>query len=273
MKNRIMRSAILATVLPCMLSYASVSLADESGVSNKALLSSSGTIIQAINNLVGGYGASQLTASNASPPPSPLGLFYQSSDSVYNQLIGNLVEALIDPSQAGLIAPYNSKNKNPTLNVLNSNALTSLLTVTNIGPVLAQSAQVPGPLPVNPNEAQQLKLPYTSKTGANNASTANFDVNSLILPLQYTQQQQAQAMTFINFATGLAAPIPVVNLGSLTDKQIQSVLSTNGDYQIYLVSQRSLVAMESMGIGNLYYLYTMRIPQDTSNIPGSTART
>ena len=58
---------------------------------------------------------------------------------------------------------------------------------------------------------------------------------------------------------------PVLDLSKLSAKKLASAFN-KADVQSYFLTLRSLVAQQSVGIGNLYYLYAERMPISTKSI-------
>lgn len=235
----------------------------------------------AISNLVGGYGINQLAATT-NGKPNPTALFFQSADAVYNQIIGDLITSIINPSLAAQIPNTPStdgQNQDLTPSVLTSSAITASLTTVDISSAVSNAiTQAPGPIPLSPAVAQIENLPFGQQTIPVSSSTSAFDLNSLLLPLQYTinkqnnTNQKNDALNFIRFASNLNQPIPVIDTSNFNQDKITQAFQ-NGDYLQYLIALRSLTSKQSVGMSNYYYLYAERLPQDISKLSLSQAET
>src|SRR5262249_8120769 len=99
-----------------------------------------------VNNLVAGYGVDQLSGSNN----NYTALFYQSADSVYNLLIGSVVNQIL-PVNLSQIIPANpalgTQNPNNQMPTLLSQAVYTMLTNTNPASTLNTLSQIPAPIP------------------------------------------------------------------------------------------------------------------------------
>ena len=116
-----------------------------------------------------------------------------------------------------------------------------------------------------------VKPPITSSIfSSNNASNAeelkkgdaNFDFNTLISPLSYDKNGEAQAKNFLQFMSRIGTSNTAIRWASLTPEQKEK-LQTTEQGRDYRVDMRSLAAVRSIALNNLYYLLAERMPQDT----------
>lgn len=233
----------------------------------------------AIENLVGGYGTKQLGSKH------PTELFYQTSDAVYNILIGSVFNSILSTTNtqnyAGYIPVNPSYNPNSSSSqaTLTDQAIYNLLTVTS-ATAANQNIQIPAPMPTPSSSAA------TSVFGSSNIQNLiqppaqNFDLTSLVGPIQYDYSanassysqtpgpQQTAAMNFITFAGNLANPPPTIDFSSLSQTKFKAAMQDK-DVIAYLLALRSYAAQESVGLANLYHLYAERVPVNTQSLKSS----
>lgn len=215
---------------------------------------------QAVNNLVGGYGAEQLTGTpTAMDQPGP--------DDPYYMLIGGVVNAFLNPQVS------NGQQQPSPQVALSQSALLMLLTTTNPSLVSSKMLAIPVPLSAPSGTGNTGGLFGTGGGSQQaNAGVENVDVNSLIEPVQYSsnsQQGQASqsqtALNFISFALNLAQPLAVLNFASLSSDNLKTAL-TNADVQSYVLARNSITAVSSVALSNFYFIYNQRIPQSTESL-------
>jgi hypothetical protein len=228
------------------------------------------SLTMAINNLVAGYGVDQLQG-------TPTSLFTQSSDAVYNLLVGEVVNAIIPPNNSGPIAENpnykQGSNSTATSPTLTGQAVYNLLMTTNPNDVIATAAKVPAPLPISvPNPS--LNIVAGNNQQPSPLNTQAFDMATLLGPLQYDEKNSKDmddsksATNFILFSSGMVNPPQVLDLTRFNATQLSGILN-NALVQQYLISLRSLVAQKSVGLNNLYQLYAERIPVSTQKLAQS----
>ncbi len=144
--------------------------------------------------------------------------------------------------------------------------ITTLTTADPATAAVAFQTAVQAPLTAVANSAQ----------AAANQASMNFDINSLLGPLQYVSPpgppaaksttptltgDQAAAYNFITAVSGLNSPYPVINLSSYTPAQISNALTTPaGNFAAYVGMLQTYTAQVAVGLGNLYRYYQERIP-------------
>lgn len=218
-----------------------------------------------------GYGVAHLMPANTSDPYS---LFYQGPDAPFNQNIGTLIYSLLDPTSAApALALFNvattlgaNKYTFTTLADFTNQDLKRLLTDNQVTASIntENMAMLPGPLLLSPNQISLANLPGKTQIPYS-TSTANMNVNTLLLPLQYNSSQQQSAWNFIQYLSIMAQHDPALDLSQLSNNDLASIFTSNSDFQNYLVSLRSQAAAQSIGLSNLYYIYSSRIPQSTAS--------
>ena len=220
-----------------------------------------------INNLVGGYGVDQLYNTKTA-------LFNQSPDAPFNTGLGTLVNNLLNPSLAAPVVKTikveldigNTKYKYQNLGDFTTTDLYRMLTSVNPALNTQAMALLPGPFPISQQVLQQTNLPNQPSIPFS-ASTASYDLNSLLLPLQYDNStMSSNALNFIQFAGQVAQMPNTLDLSRLSAADLRKALYTNSDLQAYLVAQRSIAASQSVALSNLYFSYGERIPQDTTSL-------
>ncbi|MGE3921093.1 MAG: hypothetical protein AB7F64_09235 [Gammaproteobacteria bacterium] len=239
-----------------------------------------------VDNLVGGYGVDQL---QAPPKGPPTGLFAPTADTVYNQLIGAVLNQVLPQKTAG--TPATNPNFQPGGNApqtLTGQAIYTLLTTTDPNKVESTLLKVPAAAP-SPG-GQQNKTGFFAKIFGGGSSagspgeelTQNFDLNALVQPLAYdisqsgasnpsgaqgsSSAERTAALHFITFASGMAQPMQVLDMSKVDQDKLNNALANSTDLQNYLIALRSLVAQQSVGISNLYQLYAERVAVDTSKV-------
>lgn len=233
----------------------------------------------AIENLVGGYGTKQLGNKH------PTELFYQTSDAVYNILIGSVFNSILSTTSTQNYAGYIPVNPNYNPNssssqaTLTDQAIYNLLTVTS-STAANQNIQIPAPMPAPSSSALTAVFGSSSSQNSNQPPTQNFDLTSLLGPIQYDYTpnassysqtpgpQQTAAMNFITFAGNLANPPPTIDFSSLSQSKFKAAMQDK-DVIAYLLALRSYAAQESVGLGNLYHLYAERVPVNTQSLKSS----
>ncbi len=252
---------LLMSFIYCILSPYAFAQTDTTGAIPLQQPSSQADLVYAVTHLVGGYGVKELKK-------SPLALFHVSKDSAYNLLVGDVINAIVNPKLAGQVAYVEKKNdeqaKKKQKQTLTSQALLNYMTNTTPKDTIAQSMQIPGPLPLG---KRSQGVGFLGPTGIKQTkNTCNFDQDSLLSPLQYSKKQKQCALNFVKFAAGLVAPPGVVDLSQLSAKDLKTALQDNADLQKYLVAFRVMTATQSVAISNLYYLYAERLPRDTKDL-------
>lgn len=114
-----------------------------------------------------------------------------------------------------------------------------------------------------------------STTSSSSTSTSSGSGNSTTSPGLVAQSQAQQALNFIRYATGAVAPMQMPNrndydnlyikaqnlsgsINQLEQQKAQATLAT------YLTNLRIFAAQSSVGISNLHYILSKRLPQNQS---------
>lgn len=221
-----------------------------------------------VDNLIGGYGSNQWEPSRNGQPA----LYSESYDASYAKALGQLMSLILNATISSSVVNIFNISTNvggaayqfKTLDDFTSQDIYRLLTDTTNANMNTQGmAQISGPLPLNQSQIAMSLLPG-QKGIPYSQSSANVSVNSLLLPLQYNQEQVSSAWYFIQYVSGLAAHPPVLDLSKLKNSDLTNALNANRDFQNYIVALRNQAAITSVGLSNLYFLYASRIPQPTS---------
>lgn len=164
-----------------------------------------------------------------------------------NQVINNTIGTLPDT------ATYYTFGYNQTfLNQLNSNTLIAPLLYTTTSD--SSNSNSPGNSGGAPNSSN------TGLTAANQAQqAANFIryVTGAVTPLALPKRQDYDKLYTASITTGPG--------GTTTLQQRQAQATLAG----YLASLRVYAAQSSVGFGNLYYIFSKRLPQNTLGTDGS----
>lgn len=261
-KNLFAFSKTMGLSLSLLLSFNQLAYPQQQSGSNPL-----NSLTAAINNLVAGYGVDQLQN-------TPTALFAQSSDAVYNLLVGDVVNAILTPNSSGPVA--NNPNykggstASTTSPTLTGQAVYNLLMVTNPNEVISSSAKIPAPLPISvPNPS--LNIVAGNNQQQTSLNTQAFDMATLVRPLQYDENNSKEtterdnATNFILFSSGMVTPPQILDLTRFNQTQLSGILN-NALVQQYLVSLRSLVSQKSVGLDNLYHIYAERIPVSTQKL-------
>lgn len=239
-----------------------------------------------VTKVVGGYSYDQWGVPNANnlQPNSPFSLFFQTPDSLVSAFINQALNVLVNPNVAGniptsfnipipsyLVPQYNlgqsnSQNVYSSFDSLTSNDIYRLLTNTAPGLTTASLAALPAPMPIKVNT---VKSPFTQNS-ITIPSTASFNLNTLLAPLKYDANSQTSALNFIQLASGMAQIPGALDMTKLDPTDLQNAIMNNKDLQNYLVSLRSYGASLSVGLSNLYYLFSERVAQQPPNTSGNT---
>jgi intracellular multiplication protein IcmX len=213
-------------------------------------------VSQAVFNILTTPDSSYCQNSDGSAWVQGCPLLNQTTPSLYDdQVVTNVIGKLPNPSDY-----FTAKYNQPIVGQLNSNTLISPLLYT-VASDNTSSNNSPGnsgaPTPAGSSSAG---LTATSQAQA----AANFIryVTGAVAPLALPKQQDYNRV--------FAAAITPAKDGSpsLQQMRAQSVLAT------YLANLRIYAAQSSVGISNLYYIFSKRMPQDTIGTgdgPGSTS--
>ena len=121
----------------------------------------------------------------------------------------------------------------------------------------------------------------TSDNNSNSSSNSSTDSGSILNSSLPSSTQAQQAANFIRYATGAVNPITLPNqkaydslvsiaenyqkLTNMTPAQLQTQLQAKIALSNYLTRLRTYTAQTSVGISNLYYLLSRRLPQQPQN--------
>ncbi|CAN5302308.1 hypothetical protein BH10PSE19_BH10PSE19_03420 [soil metagenome] len=212
-------------------------------------------VTRAINNLIAGYGhdkIEQLYPKRADEDP------IKNLSKIFTTIYPDKVTGPLAPNSA----PNKEINNEPFMPDLSTQAIYDMLTTINpkqtTGQILNKVAA--------PDYAHACEKP-TFNNGQYQCPSVipvNLNMDSLVHPTQYDTDQQASANNFIRYITGLASPPAALDFGKLETKDRDAALK-DGKVQQYLLGLRTLAAMSSVGISNLYYLYAERLPIKMDN--------
>lgn len=131
------------------------------------------------------------------------------------------------------------------------------------------------PPPSGPNYWKAgAQAPADTEKQRQSAPFANIDVNSLLGPLVYKDDQKKTAENFINAASGQSTPFNTVDLVDLAKQRnaqnpnspptTAAALATtpNTDVAKYLASLRTYATLQAVGMSNLYQFYAERLPSN-----------
>lgn len=214
-------------------------------------------IVNAVDNLIAGYGRSKTATEQLYPRRSdddPIKMLSK----VFTVIYPEKVISQLAPNDD----PIKDVNSQPFLSDLSSQAVYDMLTTINPGQTTTwMLTKVPVP-----EYAHTCARPtFTNgQYTCPEANPVNLNMDSLMRPTQYDKEQQINARNFIRFITGLASPPPALNFGKLDAKERDAILQ-NTKVQQYLLALRTLTAMSSVGMSNLYSLYAERVPLKMDN--------
>jgi len=222
-------------------------------------------VVDAMNRMMGGYGINMVTARSPGPNSWIYPLGWTTGD--FSALAEGEALGTIVPLAQTAITPPNPQGgptkpdvaMTPTPNPVQQSIINALLTTdpSSMLKFMGTSNAIPGPQvtpPISPFGMAPRTAQFTP------ASTANFDLNSLINPSIYTDNGQA-ADNFIRFASGMATPISVLALNKNNDPD---GITSKAGYPLYMATLRSYAAMQAIGVGNLYHIYAERMPLNQS---------
>lgn len=96
---------------------------------------------------------------------------------------------------------------------------------------------------------------YDASGGQPATYTASFNMNSLTVPVAYTDAQKQTAQNFIQFAANLATPIEIVDMTKCVN---DSKCMKKASVIKYLANLRTYSAQQSAGISALYQIFSRR---------------
>jgi hypothetical protein len=214
-------------------------------------------VINAIDNLIAGYGHSK-AATDQLYPRRPDDDPIKTLSKVFTVVFPEKVISVVAPNKD----PITEINNQPYPQDLTSQALYDMLTTIN--PAQTTNWMLTK-VPV-PEYAHACEKPVFSngQYTCPDASPTNLNMDNLVRPTQYDEGQQTTAKNLLRFITGLASPPTAINFGKLSPKD-REVAMQNTKVQQYLATLRTLTAVSSVGISNLYYLYAERVPIKMDN--------
>lgn len=172
--------------------------------------------------------------------------------------------------------PSTPKQLTPSQNAINAVLTASANNATDI--LFRGLTNIPTPLDSSGNIYTLTKdRKLLSKKVKNDPKTAQqflspLSLDNFITPLQYNEQQQDSADEFINTVSNAYVPTPLINLSVLNNDQLQTLINRQG-IPSYINMIRRLAANQSIGLGNLHYLYDQRVsqknPADSQNTSSS----
>lgn len=107
-------------------------------------------------------------------------------------------------------------------------------------------------------------VPGSDVTGDKNTDNSSFSFDTLFAPAAYSQTQQTQAASFINYITNMYRPATTLTLS--TDKNTRNNQLALPDVQGYLNDYRNYLSTLSIAISNLNYLYNERLVNPQANL-------
>jgi len=208
---------------------------------------------QDTQNLIGGYGESQnaITALTAQPNDSATTASQDNAQALYLPSPTNPFGT--EKTQTELFTFFAPANQLKPDQQLANNQVT-------FGP--------PGTLPPGATNFYQPGSQANQDKLKQSTPFTNVDLNSLVGPLVYQQDEQKQsAKNFISAIGNLNNPFPVVDLVSLAANQnppvdVTALTQANPTVTKYLNELRAYAAMQSIGLSNLYQLYAERVPSN-----------
>ena len=214
----------------------------------------------AVDNLVGGYGRQMTgTSNNQMLAPSPSAPFATQYGQVQNSLKNTNSTMLtpVSPDAEG------RQTINPSGTDLGQTAITSLLTSSGSKNLTYQQTLNKALYPPSISGLFGAAAAVYTDTAA---TLPNYDIKSLLSPIGYQNQQAAQ--TALNYIQLLAQPSISANIDTLRGYNSNNFLP-------YIMAVRGYVAMQSIGINNLYQSFADRVPMKdlgkTAGMPNNNA--
>jgi hypothetical protein len=264
--------AIIATLLSWF-TYSSLSFAQ-------------GNPAEAVKNLIAGYGENhrkEQRYADKGPTEPKDSLYYISESLEINYFLSQVFKTMFFETKGLVNFPALNplaKDNEKMPKTLADNAIFSMLTATSqsvdtaVNNLASPSPTTPSPLDffrtLRPESVKETNI-FGQSEAKKAPTTAPINLDSLITPVQYPRtsgevnEKQQSALLFINFITGVAQPMPSLNLAAAKNAKERDDILNTPSVKKYFVAFLRQIANYSVGISNFYYLYAERVPIPTQN--------